>query len=73
MGLDGKRDNEGGEVSQTNKAESSVNESFAGGMVRAPSDGSLCVTEDEDDDDEVGGKKIELGPQYTLKEQIGCW
>lgn len=70
MGLDGKNDNEGGEVSQTNKAEPSVNESSAGGMVRAPSEGSLCVTEDEDDDDEVGGKKIELGPQCTLKEQI---
>lgn len=70
MGLDGKNDNEGGEVSQTNKAEPSVNESSAGGMVRAPSESSLCVTEDEDDDDEVGGKKIELGPQCTLKEQI---
>ncbi|KAM1154798.1 hypothetical protein ACFX13_037911 [Malus domestica] len=38
------------------------------GLVREPSEGSLYQTEDEDDDDEV--KKIELGPQCTLKEQI---
>ncbi|KAE8652873.1 hypothetical protein Csa_013012 [Cucumis sativus] len=35
------------------------------GMTRKMSESSICATEEEDDED---GRKIELGPQYTLKE-----
>ncbi|KAK4752586.1 hypothetical protein SAY87_021384 [Trapa incisa] len=37
---------------------------------RAPSESSMYATEDEEEDDGVGGKKINLGPQCTLKEQL---
>ncbi|KAK6283444.1 hypothetical protein POUND7_002396 [Theobroma cacao] len=36
-------------------------------IARKASESSLCPTEDEDDDEE---RKIELGPQFTLKEQL---
>lgn len=35
---------------------------------RTPSESSICANEDEDDDDLA--KKIDLGPQVTLKEQF---
>ncbi|KAL0012163.1 hypothetical protein SO802_007271 [Lithocarpus litseifolius] len=38
-----------------------------GGMFRQMSESSIYGTEDEEDDE---GRKIELGPQYTLKEQF---
>ncbi|KAK4795169.1 hypothetical protein SAY86_013163 [Trapa natans] len=37
---------------------------------RTASESSIHATEDEEQDDGVGGKKINLGPQCTLKEQI---
>lgn len=39
-----------------------------GTFSRYRSESSIAATEDEDDDDEE--RKIELGPQYTLKEQL---
>lgn len=66
MGLD---DENAAEVShKTEKTGEASADQLSTGMVRSPSEGSLCQTEEEDDDDEV--KKIELGPQFTLKEQI---
>lgn len=38
-----------------------------GGMFRQMSESSIYGTEDEEDDE---GRKIEVGPQYTLKEQF---
>lgn len=35
------------------------------GLTRKMSEASICATEEEDDEE---GRKIELGPQYTLKE-----
>lgn len=45
--------------------ETTVEEST--GMTRTMSESSICATEDDEDDE---AKKIELGPQFTLKEQL---
>ncbi|KAJ8770518.1 hypothetical protein K2173_018009 [Erythroxylum novogranatense] len=42
-------------------------ESETGVISRQMSEGSIYATEEEEDDEE---RKIELGPQYTLKEQL---
>jgi Rho GDP-dissociation inhibitor len=34
------------------------------------SETSLYATDHEEEDDEGGSNKIQLGPQYTLKEQL---
>lgn len=39
-----------------------------GGMLRQMSESSIYATDPDEEDDE--GRKIELGPQYTLKEQF---
>lgn len=49
--------------------EKSEAEEREGDVKRTLSEESLYVTEDEEDDDE-GAKKLDVGPQYTLKEQI---
>ncbi|KAF5472705.1 hypothetical protein F2P56_009399 [Juglans regia] len=38
-----------------------------GGIIQEMSEVSICATEDEEDEE---GRKIKLGPQYTLKEQF---
>lgn len=43
------------------------NEENVGGISRKASESSLCPTEDEEDEEE---RKLELGPQCTLKEQF---
>ncbi|XP_015878638.1 rho GDP-dissociation inhibitor 1 [Ziziphus jujuba] len=72
MGFDEKGDGaENAEVSEkktvaeTGLAEENVDGTE--GMIRTMSETSIYATEDEEDDE---GKKIELGPQYTLKEHI---
>ncbi|ONI09806.1 hypothetical protein PRUPE_4G010300 [Prunus persica] len=66
MGLD---DETGAEVSEAKTAKTATDvDQSSTGLVREPSESSMYVTEDDDDDDEV--KKIELGPQCTLKEHI---
>ncbi|KAJ9185135.1 hypothetical protein P3X46_004797 [Hevea brasiliensis] len=40
----------------------------SGGISRHASESSICATEEEEEEDEE--RKIELGPQYTLKEQL---
>lgn len=62
------------EVSETNRPtktppneEHCADEPESGGISRKMSESSICATEEEDDDEE---RKIELGPQYTLKEQL---
>ncbi|KAF3451819.1 hypothetical protein FNV43_RR07915 [Rhamnella rubrinervis] len=69
MGFDEKGDGTGGaEVSEKKTvAEAEENVGDTGGMIRTVSEASIYATEDEEDDE---GKKIELGPQYTLKEHI---
>ncbi|GLT69112.1 hypothetical protein SLA2020_412880 [Shorea laevis] len=70
VGLVSSSKNMGGddsEASETIRDESKTAEENPTGLSRKMSDGSLCATEDEDDDEE---RKIELGPQCTLKEQL---
>lgn len=71
MGLDDKDKSNKSEVSgetmpKTPPNEENVDEQ-SGGMSRQMSENSISVTEDEEDDED---RKIELGPQYTLKEQF---
>jgi len=70
-----KKTNEGEEHSEASKtlttaktATDEENDSAPGGLVRRMSESSIYATDQEDEDDE--GRKIELGPQYTLKEQF---
>lgn len=69
MGFDEKGDGTGGaEISgKKTVAEAEENVGDTGGMTRTMSEASIYATEDEEDDE---GKKIQLGPQYTLKEHI---
>lgn len=63
---DGKEEDSPKVVSEPKKAEANEEEADApSGMSRKMSETSICATEEEDDED---GRKIELGPQYTLKE-----
>ena len=56
------------EVPETHHAgKMAADEDGANEGARSRSESSTTVTEDEDDDEE---KKIELGPQCTLKEQL---
>ncbi|KAF5728546.1 rho GDP-dissociation inhibitor 1-like [Tripterygium wilfordii] len=66
MGLDESNEN----VSETKtaaaaKTPANEDESPSAGVSRQMSDSSICATEDEEEDEE---RKIELGPQVTLKE-----
>ncbi|XP_041025853.1 rho GDP-dissociation inhibitor 1-like isoform X1 [Juglans microcarpa x Juglans regia] len=74
MGYD-EKSNEGEENSEASKTkttgkaaaeEENVGES--GELVRKMSESSIYATDQDEEDEE--GRKIELGPQYTLKEQI---
>lgn len=56
------------EVGEKSGFEESGDESVAN-VKRSLSEGSFCATEDEDEDEE-GRNKIQIGPQYTLKEQL---
>lgn len=70
------KNNEGGEKAEvgadnrakTPKIEENADGKPEGKIHRSASESSICATEDEEDDE--GHKKIELGPQYTLKEQF---
>ncbi|KAJ4704031.1 Rho GDP-dissociation inhibitor 1 [Melia azedarach] len=68
MGFEDKSKETGvsGEAIPKTPNEENVNEP-SGGLSRHMSENSICATEDEEDDEE---RKIELGPQYTLKEQF---
>ncbi|XP_044496049.1 rho GDP-dissociation inhibitor 1-like isoform X2 [Mangifera indica] len=70
MGFD-EKDNEsgggGGEVSDETVTKTPPNEPDSGSIPRQMSESSIVATEDEEDDED---RKIELGPQYTLKEQF---
>lgn len=74
MGYDEKT-NESEEHSEASKTQTTAktatdeeNAGAPGGLVRRMSESSIYATDLEDEDDE--GRKIELGPQYTLKEQF---
>ncbi|XP_059444348.1 rho GDP-dissociation inhibitor 1-like isoform X2 [Corylus avellana] len=74
MGYDEKT-NEGEEHSEASKTQTIAktatdeeNVGAPGGLVRRMSESSMYATDQEDEDD--AGRKIELGPQYTLKEQF---
>lgn len=59
------------EVTETKtpqKAPTDGEEEFKTGMTRQPSESSIYATDQEEEEDEE--RKIELGPQYTLKEQL---
>lgn len=80
MGFDDnvKDNNEEGAAAEDNNDTSRVGEESGGEeggtLSRYKSESSVAATEDEDDDEE---RKIELGPQCTLKEQLEkdkvCW
>ncbi|KAK7245945.1 hypothetical protein RIF29_40799 [Crotalaria pallida] len=72
MGLDDKGNEEGATETHPNAGktvtdEESGDEEGKGTLSRYKSESSVAATEDEDDDEE---RKIELGPQRTLKEQL---
>lgn len=52
---------------KTPKIEESADGDPEGKIHKSASEGSIGATEDEEDDE---GRKLELGPQYTLKEQF---
>ncbi|CAH8356334.1 unnamed protein product [Eruca vesicaria subsp. sativa] len=63
--------NEGGEDGNTSKTASShphdgTDDEGVGSVGRQMSESSLCVTEEEEEDD----SKLQLGPQYTIKEHL---
>ncbi|CAK9311708.1 unnamed protein product [Citrullus colocynthis] len=62
---DGKEEDSSPQVSEPKKAEDEEEVDAPSGLSRKMSESSICATEEEDDED---GRKIELGPQYTLKE-----
>lgn len=62
---DGKEGDSSPQVSEPKKAEDEEEVDAPSGLSRKMSESSICATEEEDDED---GRKIELGPQYTLKE-----
>ncbi|XVF87842.1 hypothetical protein PTKIN_Ptkin18bG0153300 [Pterospermum kingtungense] len=64
-------DSEASETKTTSKMPPNEDnaENHPGGISRKPSESSLCPTEDEVEDEEEE-RKLELGPQYTLKEQL---
>jgi Rho GDP-dissociation inhibitor len=75
MGFDEKNKDEVSETQATTKTppneEHNVDEPKSGGISRKMSESSLYATDqEEEDDDESHERKIELGPQYTLKEQL---
>ncbi|CAK7345064.1 unnamed protein product [Dovyalis caffra] len=74
MGFDEKDKEEVSETAATTKTrtnEEEVDEPKSGGISRKMSENSLYATDqEEEDDDETHERKIELGPQYTLKEQL---
>ncbi|KAJ6912265.1 rho GDP-dissociation inhibitor 1 [Populus alba x Populus x berolinensis] len=76
MGFDEKNKDEVLETKATtktppNEEEHNVDEPKSGGISRKMSQSSLYATDqEEEDDDESHERKIELGPQYTLKEQL---
>ncbi|KAE8075577.1 hypothetical protein FH972_014277 [Carpinus fangiana] len=66
MGFD--ENKEGGEKSTRETVEANREADGEGGrMSRQVSEASVYATEDEEDDE---GNKLELGPQYTLKQQL---
>ncbi|XP_010464431.1 PREDICTED: rho GDP-dissociation inhibitor 1 [Camelina sativa] len=64
MGLDDNKNNnkEGGDDENTSRTDDEAVESLG----RQMSEASLCATEEEEDDD----SKLQLGPQYTIKEHL---
>ncbi|KAJ6304490.1 hypothetical protein OIU77_018203 [Salix suchowensis] len=75
MGFDEKNKEEVSETAATTKTppneEHNVDEPKSGGISRKMSESSLYGTDqEEEDDEETNERKIELGPQYTLKEQL---
>lgn len=67
MGFDGDGEESAAEASKTKTPAETDDESESGGMGGSVSESSLCATEDEEDED---GRKIELGPQCTIKEHF---
>lgn len=72
MGFDEKNSGSNEQGEPTPKSSPSHNheedgEVSIGSISRQMSESSICATEEEEDDEE---RKIQLGPQYTLKEQL---
>lgn len=74
MGYDEKSNESEGNSTEASKTRTTgktatveENSGASGGLVGKMSESSMYATEVEEDDE---GRKIELGPQYTLKEQI---
>ncbi|KAK2652834.1 hypothetical protein Ddye_012690 [Dipteronia dyeriana] len=72
MGFDETKNNEsggasGGTIIKTPPNEENIESTNGGRISRQTSENSICATEEEEDDVD---RKIELGPQYTLKEQF---
>ena len=74
MGFDGNKDGNN-EVDKSNKActitkPEGNDDETRGKIEREMSESSLCATEDEDENESDVEGKIELGPQFTIKEQL---
>lgn len=62
MGFDDNKNKEGGDDENTSRTDDEA----VGSLGRQMSEASLCATEEEEDDD----SKLQLGPQYTIKEHL---
>ena len=74
MGFDGNKDGNK-EVDKSNKAGTITkpegnDDETRGKIEREMSESSLCATEDEDENESDVEGNIELGPQFTIKEQL---
>ncbi|KAL8136686.1 hypothetical protein V2J09_002687 [Rumex salicifolius] len=72
MGFDQSKNREIGEQS---RAATEENDGVKGDrdlerLGRQMSEASLCATEEEEEEEVEDGKKFDLGPQYTIKEQL---
>uniref|UniRef100_A0A2P2ILK0 Rho GDP-dissociation inhibitor 1-like n=1 Tax=Rhizophora mucronata TaxID=61149 RepID=A0A2P2ILK0_RHIMU len=74
MGFEDEKEGAKGEKSavletKTARHEGDGAEGGGGTLSRRTSESSLCAT-DQEDEDEEGSNKLQLGPQFTLKEQL---
>lgn len=67
MGFDDKEKGAAGDDTDTSRVHEESGDEGGGTLNRYKSESSIAATEDEEDDED---RKIELGPQCTLKEQL---
>ncbi|XP_010557776.1 PREDICTED: rho GDP-dissociation inhibitor 1-like [Tarenaya hassleriana] len=75
MGFDEKKNKEGGSTGEETTSETaphheSTDDEAVGSLKREMSESSLYATEEEEEDEAALGEKLQLGPQYTIKEHL---